>query len=57
MTMKDLVVRFLRDDSGSGGVVSQAVLVTGSALVVIPATNDIATRLIAICQTLTKALR
>lgn len=54
--MKALLTRFLCDDSGSG-VVAQAVLVTGSALVVIPTIYDAAPKLIAIFTTLTKALR
>jgi Flp pilus assembly pilin Flp len=53
--MKALLVRFLKDTSGNG-VVSQAVLVTGSSLVIIPTVDSVAAKLVAIFTKLTKAL-
>lgn len=54
--MKALLVRFLNDSSGSGGVVSQAVLVTGTSLVIIPTVNDVGVKLAAVFTKLAKAL-
>lgn len=54
--MKALVARFLQDDSGAGGL-SQALLVAGTALVIIPTVEIVGTKLAAVFATLTKALR
>jgi Flp pilus assembly pilin Flp len=52
--MKNLLLRFMRDDSGHA--LEYAVLVTGIALTVIPATNAVGTRLQAVFEKIAKAL-
>lgn len=54
--MRVLVLRFLKDTSGNG-LVSQAILVTGSSLVIIPTLDNIAAKLTATFTTLARALR
>jgi Flp pilus assembly pilin Flp len=54
--MKTLMLRFLNDTSGGGGAVSQAILVTGSSLVIIPTVDNIGGKLAAVLATLAKAL-
>ncbi len=54
--MKSLLMRFLKDTSGEGDVLGQALLVTGSSLVVIPTVENIAGKLIATFTTLAKAI-
>ncbi len=55
--MKALVVHFLKDTSGSGDVLGQALLVTGSSLVIIPTIDSIAGKLVTTFATLAKAIR
>ena len=54
--MRALLVRFLKDTSGEGDVLAQALLVTGSSLVVIPTVENIAGKLVATFATLAKAI-
>jgi Flp pilus assembly pilin Flp len=54
--MKALVARFLRDESGAGGL-SQALLLAGTALIIIPTVEIVGNRLSAVFATLIKALR
>ena len=50
-----LLKRFVRDESGEGA--GDLVLVTGAALVIIPSIGEIGTRLTAVFDTLTQALK
>lgn len=52
--MKALLLRFLRDESGRG--VAAALLVTGTALVIIPTIDSVGVKLAAVFAKLTKAL-
>ncbi len=54
--MKAVLARFLKDNSGSSDVMGQAILVTGSSMVVIPMTDEIAAKLIVIFEKISKAL-
>ena len=53
--MTALVLRFLHDESGRG--LSEALLVTGTSLLIIPTTHDVGAKLVAVFETLAKALR
>ena len=50
-----LLTRFLRDESGRG--LDGAVLVTGTALLIVPTTEDIGAKLVAVFEQLAKALQ
>jgi Flp pilus assembly pilin Flp len=52
--MKALLLRFLRDESGRG--VAEALLVTGTGLVIIPTIDNVGVKLAAVFAKLTKAL-
>jgi len=53
--MTALVLRFLRDESGRG--VAEALLVTGTGLLIIPTTSDVGSKLVAVFEKLTRALQ
>ncbi|HET7679151.1 MAG TPA: hypothetical protein VFK79_03335 [Xanthobacteraceae bacterium] len=53
--MTALLVRFLRDESGRG--LDEAVLATGTGLVIIPSVNDIGAKLAAVFEKLARALQ
>ena len=53
--MTGLLVRFVRDESGRG--LAELVLVTGTALLIIPTTDDISAKLAAVFEKLTRALQ
>ena len=53
--MTTLVLRFLRDEFGRG--VGEALLVTGTSLLIIPSTHDVGARLVTVFETLARALR
>jgi Flp pilus assembly pilin Flp len=53
--MTVLLKRFLRDDSGGG--LEQALLATGTGLIIIPSVTEVGTRLVVVFDTLAKALR
>jgi Flp pilus assembly pilin Flp len=52
--MKALLQRFLRDESGRG--LSEAVLVTGTSLLIIPSVENVGAKLAAVFDRLAKAL-
>ena len=52
--MTALLVRFLRDESGRG--VAEALLVTGTSLLIVPTVDTIGNKLAAVFEKLTKAL-
>jgi Flp pilus assembly pilin Flp len=52
--MKVLLLRFLRDESGRG--VAEALLVTGTSLLILPTVDNIGGKLAAVFERLTKAL-
>ena len=53
--MAALILRFLRDESGRG--VAEALLMAGTGLLIVPTTSDIGSKLAAVFETLTRALR
>jgi Flp pilus assembly pilin Flp len=52
--MKALLLQFVRDDSGRG--VAEALLATGTGLLIVPTANDVGAKLAAVFEKLTKAL-
>ena len=52
--MRALLLRFLRDESGRG--VAEALLVTGTSLVIIPTIGEVGVKLEEVFARLTKAL-
>ncbi len=52
--MKALLLQFLRDDSGRG--VAEALLATGTGLLIVPTANDVGAKLVTVFEKLTKAL-
>ena len=53
--MKACLKRFLRDQSGAVAA-EEAILVTGVALVIIPAANTVGTKLVSLFEGLTRVL-
>jgi Flp pilus assembly pilin Flp len=49
-----LLLRFLRDESGRG--LSEAVLVTGTSLLIIPSVEHVGAKLVAVFEKLARAL-
>jgi hypothetical protein len=52
--MRVLVTRFVQDESGRG--VAEALLITGTGLVIIPTIHEVGVKLVEVCARLTKAL-
>jgi Flp pilus assembly pilin Flp len=54
--MKALLLRLWKDESGSTGILGQALLISGVSLTVIPATQKVGTQLVAVFTKISNAL-